>query len=189
VSNESNVELSWTDNSNEEEGFIIERKENTENAEYIVLDTVAANQTSYTDTTDKIVSSYYYKVQAYNSSLNSEYTDEILVNNLVVVSVREETISNNFKLNQNYPNPFNPSTTISFALNEGSDVKLEIYDALGRSIKVLVDEKLSSGSYNIDWNSTNYAGLPVGSGIYIYKITANIDNKLYSESKKMILVK
>ncbi|MCB9247276.1 MAG: DUF362 domain-containing protein [Ignavibacteriales bacterium] len=189
VSNESNVELSWTDNSNEEEGFIIERKENSDNAEYIVLDTVAANQTSYTDTTDKIVSSYYYRVRAYNLSLNSEYTDEILVNNLVVVSVREETISNNFQLNQNYPNPFNPSTTISFALNEGSDVKLEIYDALGRLVKVLVDEKLSSGTYSLDWNSTNYVESPVGSGIYIYKITANIDNKLYSESRKMILVK
>ena len=189
VSNDSDVELSWTDNSDNEEGFIIERKENSENAEFTILDTVSANQTSYIDASDKMVSSYYYRVKAYNSSLISQYTEEVLVNDLVVVGVKEETISNHFKLNQNYPNPFNPSTTISFSLHKGADVRLEIYDTIGRLIKVLIDEKLSSGSYNFDWNSTNYSGDPVGSGIYIYKMTLNIDKKLFSESKKMVLVK
>jgi hypothetical protein len=106
-----------------------------------------------------------------------------------VTSVQHSPSSMDFKLNQNYPNPFNPSTTISFYLDKTSEVKLAVYDALGRLVKVLLNDQLSEGHHNIEWNSTNYSGASVGSGVYIYKIIVIAENKLFSQSKKMTLVK
>lgn len=94
-----------------------------------------------------------------------------------------------FQLHQNYPNPFNPSTTISFNLTKSAHVKLSIYDALGRLVTVLINDQLSAGNHDIKWNSTNYSGASVSSGVYIYKIMINDENKLLSQSKKMLLVK
>jgi hypothetical protein len=109
----------------------------------------------------------------------------------VPTSVKDNNvnIANDFKLYQNYPNPFNPSTKISFNLNKTAEVKLAVYDVLGKLVKVLLDDQLSEGHHDIEWNSTNYSGASVGSGVYIYKITVKSENKLFSQSKKMILVK
>ena len=83
-------------------------------------------------------------------------------------------------LSQNYPNPFNPSTIISFSIPEASEVKLVIYDALGKQITSLVDETLSQGNYKVDWNAHGYT-----SGVYFYKLeTSN-----FVKIKKMLLVK
>jgi len=106
-----------------------------------------------------------------------------------ITSVQYATSSVDFKLNQNYPNPFNPSTTISFNLNTSAQVKLSIYDALGRLVSVLIDAQLSDGHHDIEWNSTNYSGASVATGVYIYKITVKAENKLFSQSRKMLLVK
>ncbi|HEY3250985.1 MAG TPA: T9SS type A sorting domain-containing protein, partial [Ignavibacteria bacterium] len=100
-----------------------------------------------------------------------------------------EPISNevprDFKLYQNYPNPFNPTTTIRFEIPSlkgarGMNASLIIYDALGKEVATLVNEKLTSGAYEVDWNASNFA-----SGVYFYKLTSDI----YSETKKMVLTK
>ena len=106
-----------------------------------------------------------------------------------VTSVQHSPSSMDFQLHQNYPNPFNPSTTISFNLKKSAQVKLSIYDALGRLVTVLLDARISEGYHNIEWNSTNYSGAPVASGVYIYRITVKAENELFSQSKKMLLVK
>lgn len=85
-----------------------------------------------------------------------------------------------YKLYQNYPNPFNPSTTISFDLAAGNDVRLAIYDILGRENSVLVNQYLSAGSYTINFTNSNLA-----SGIYFYRLTAGS----FTDIKKMTLVK
>jgi uncharacterized delta-60 repeat protein len=85
-----------------------------------------------------------------------------------------------FNLYQNYPNPFNPSTTIKFDLSAKSDVKLVVYDMLGRTVCVLVNNNLDAGSYNITYNNIN-----LSSGIYFYQLTAGN----YKDAKKMTLVK
>ena len=85
-----------------------------------------------------------------------------------------------FQLYDNYPNPFNPTTIISYNLSKPSDVKIEIYNAVGQRISELVNRQQLAGFHRINFDAT---GLP--SGIYIYKITtAN-----YSQSKKMTLIK
>ena len=89
-------------------------------------------------------------------------------------------IPNSFLLSQNYPNPFNPKTIINFQLPKFSSVKLFIYDVLGKEISILVNETLKPGSYNIEWDASNYA-----SGVYFYRLMAGD----FSETKKMVLVK
>ena len=92
-----------------------------------------------------------------------------------------------FSLKQNYPNPFNPQTTISFQLNNTSplEVRLLIYDLLGKNIKTLVNNKLSAGSYQVKWDGLNSNGKQVISGIYYYELQVG-NQKLV---KKMSLVR
>jgi predicted GH43/DUF377 family glycosyl hydrolase len=95
-----------------------------------------------------------------------------------------------FILSQNYPNPFNPTTTIRYALPAASNVKLSIYDMLGREITVLVDEVQSAGWKEVHWKSTGAAsGISArggyASGVYFYTLRAG----QFVETKKMILMK
>ena len=93
-----------------------------------------------------------------------------------------------FVLYQNYPNPFNPTTTISYKLPTGKDkyfVSLKIYDALGRLVKVLVEEYQSSGTHQVSWNGTDMNGRNVSSGIYFYTIQAGD----FFQTKKMVLMR
>jgi hypothetical protein len=85
-----------------------------------------------------------------------------------------------FSLHQNYPNPFNPSTKIRFALPSASFVNLSIYDLLGREIVTLVSEGLQPGTYEVEWDASNYM-----SNVYFYRISA----RYYVDTKKMILIK
>lgn len=85
-----------------------------------------------------------------------------------------------FILNQNYPNPFNPSTILSYTLKTDSEVKLTVYNLVGQSVEVLVDEFQTSGYYEYSFDATN---LPAG--IYLYKLQVGE----YSSVKRMTLVK
>jgi hypothetical protein len=69
-------------------------------------------------------------------------------------------------LAQNFPNPFNPTTTIPFTLKQAGQVRLAIYDLLGREVAHLVDELRPAGTYEAVWEAD---GLP--SGTYIYKLS------------------
>jgi hypothetical protein len=97
-------------------------------------------------------------------------------------------LANDFRLYQNYPNPFNPATKIKFDVPSNltlSDAKglivvLTIYDVLGREAAVLVNDKLSPGTYEAEWDATNYP-----SGVYLYKLTAGD----YTETRRMVLIK
>jgi len=93
-----------------------------------------------------------------------------------------------FNLLQNYPNPFNPGTNIKFSLPEEGFVTLKMYDLLGREIATLINNNhysIGIFSYSLDASSYNLA-----SGVYLYKLDVNKDNKsVYSQIKKMVLVK
>jgi len=85
-----------------------------------------------------------------------------------------------YELSQNYPNPFNPTTTIQYTLEKSGFVTLEIYDALGRKVKTLVNGWKKKGVYREDFNAVNLA-----SGIYFYTLRAGD----FVITKKMILLK
>ncbi|MFQ3597399.1 MAG: endonuclease/exonuclease/phosphatase family protein [Chloroherpetonaceae bacterium] len=93
-----------------------------------------------------------------------------------------------FALQQNYPNPFNPSTTIAYQLGSISDVKLEIYDVLGRKVGTLVNSRQAAGAYSVNFNASR-----LSSGVYFYRLQATATNgatgQNFVETKKMMLVK
>lgn len=89
-------------------------------------------------------------------------------------------VASNYSLSQNYPNPFNPSTQIQFSIPESGVVSIKVYDIMGREVADLINSKMQSGSYSV-----NFEGGNLSSGIYIYKMRT--DN--YTNSKKMLLVK
>jgi len=98
-----------------------------------------------------------------------------------------------FSLSQNYPNPFNPVTNIKFDIPKSGLVKITVFDLLGRELTTLVNEQMQPGSYNVDWDASNYP-----SGVYFYRLEAGDPStgspkgqtgRGFVESKKMVLVK
>jgi len=89
-------------------------------------------------------------------------------------------VPDKFTLEQNYPNPFNPQTKIKFALPKDEFVKVTIFDITGKEIAQLVNEKLSAGTYEADFNGSVFS-----SGTYFYRIEAGN----FIETKKMTLIK
>ncbi len=69
------VDLSWTDNSSNESGFIIERSTG-DNAHYAPIFTTAANATSYTDSNVVAGTQYFYRVSATNVGGTSSPSNE-----------------------------------------------------------------------------------------------------------------
>ncbi len=95
------------------------------------------------------------------------------------VANNEENISS-FQLAQNYPNPFNPVTKIRFFLSNTSNVTLKIYDVLGHHIETLVDNRITAGQHEVEWNATGIA-----SGVYLYQLQTD----RFIESKKLLVLK
>ena len=101
------------------------------------------------------------------------------------LSVDDISIPMEFALHQNYPNPFNPITSIKFDLPNAGNVKLVIYDMMGREVRTLLNNKINAGFQSVKWDATNDFGKPVSAGVYIYQIQADG----FIQSKKMILLK
>lgn len=100
------------------------------------------------------------------------------------VTISDAESNNNlpisYSLYQNYPNPFNPSTKIKYSIPTAGNVKLKIYDVLGKEVKSLINEYKKAGSYEIEFNSVN-----LSTGIYFYKMTSGT----FTATQKMVLVK
>ncbi len=113
---------------------------------------------------------------------NGSDVDYILLklNSPTIVSRLSMNIPNYFYLSQNYPNPFNPTTKIKFDLPKSGLVILKVFNELGKELETLVNEQLSPGTYETEWNATNYP-----SGIYFYRL----QTEAYNETQKMILIK
>ncbi|MDW8436580.1 MAG: S8/S53 family peptidase [Chloroherpetonaceae bacterium] len=85
-----------------------------------------------------------------------------------------------YALHQNYPNPFNPTTVIRYDLPVASDVKLELFDALGRKVATLVEARQGAGVYFVSLNASN-----LSSGLYVCSLKAGA----FSATRKLLLMK
>lgn len=160
-----------------------------------IFSSFVINDSTLTDTI-KYVSSlsvntrYYWRVCAKNSFGNSDFSDKWnFITSPTGIKIIGNKLPSEYELYQNYPNPFNPATKIRFDIPASSsqmengqrgDVKLIIYDILGSEIATLVNTNLTPGTYELDWNASNYP-----SGIYFYTITMNS----FHQTKKMVLLK
>lgn len=96
-----------------------------------------------------------------------------------------DEIPTDYALEQNYPNPFNPVTRIQYQLPDRSQVRLEIYNALGNKIATLVNNTQSAGAYMVIWNGKDEHGNQMSSGIYFYRISADG----FNQTRRMMLMK
>ncbi|HKI82224.1 MAG TPA: FlgD immunoglobulin-like domain containing protein [Pseudodesulfovibrio sp.] len=83
------------------------------------------------------------------------------------------------------PNPFNPRTTLSFDLARSSRVRLRVYDAAGRLVRVLADRPYAAGRHRVVWDGRDIKGRPAASGVYFPRLDAGGE----SQAVKVLLVK
>jgi cyclomaltodextrinase / maltogenic alpha-amylase / neopullulanase len=113
------------------------------------------------------------------------YTARILLLDTIAIASGIETpngsdVPKELTLAQNYPNPFNPKTGVRFQVSGVSDVKIAVYDILGREVAVLVNERKTPGSYEVTFD-----GRGLASGVYIYRMSAGT----FVQTRKMLLLK
>ncbi|HPN34353.1 MAG TPA: FlgD immunoglobulin-like domain containing protein [bacterium] len=90
-----------------------------------------------------------------------------------------------FTLEQNYPNPFNPTTTIRYTTQSEGYVTLAVFNAIGQKVRTLVDQKQPAGTYSLQWDGCDDAGVSLSGGVYFYQIRAGASASV----KKMIYLK
>ncbi|UCH62904.1 MAG: S8 family serine peptidase [Fidelibacterota bacterium] len=101
------------------------------------------------------------------------------------------TVEPTFYLYQNYSNPFHLSsatgeTTIPYQLRRPVQVRLTIYDILGREVKTLMnDEPQEAGKHTAVWNGRDNRGRRVSTGLYLYRIQAGG----FTATRKLVLLK
>lgn len=123
------------------------------------------------------------------SSNYQRWTFTLVSTSKPVAKEAVQAMPTSFALDQNFPNPFNPETSIGYQLPETGNVKLEIYDVLGKKIKTLMTKEQLAGYYTVNWNAINDNGMVVPSGIYYYRIQVITANEVFSSTRKMLLLK
>lgn len=96
-------------------------------------------------------------------------------------SVRE-TVPPQFELKQNYPNPFNPTTNVEFRIAAEMPVSVTVYDALGRTVAVLVNGVLREGEYHVSFGAGSEA---LSSGVYY----CTLQSSTFSQTQRMVLIR
>jgi len=83
-------------------------------------------------------------------------------------------------LRQNYPNPFNPATIVTYSIPAEQQVRVYVYDILGREVAALVNERVPAGVHTV-----RFDGVGLSSGVYIYRITAGD----FMQTRRMMLLR
>ncbi len=133
------------------------------------------------------------KFNSFNIGISNSTTTKLSIEDLYVsmgdpvdsalaVSVEkmDKGIPTVYELSQNYPNPFNPSTTIEFALPKNGDVKLVVYDVVGKEVATLFRGELNAGYHKVNFDASS-----LSTGIYFYSIKAGD----FTNVKKLVLLK
>ncbi len=103
---------------------------------------------------------------------------------LGTVAVKSLVLSQ-FALRQNYPNPFNPETQITYDLPRKTRVSLRIYNAIGQTVRTLVEAVQPAGTHGVIWRGEDDFGQSVSAGIYFYELRADH----FHQIRKMVLMR
>jgi len=120
------------------------------------------------------------------SNVSGSYYDQDFAEKVTSLGIEDlNSVPTSFTVLPAYPNPFNPSTTITYGLDSGSDVSIQIYDITGQLISTLQDNFQTQGWHSVKWNGTNQYGNQVPAGIYLSKVTSSTNTK----TTKLMLLK
>ncbi len=134
---------------------------------------------TFFDQTVELGKTYRYKLRSFDfDGTFHDYTPT----SIVQMKPQSSEKPRQYALYQNYPNPFNPTTVIRYELPMASDVKLELFDVLGRRVATLVQARQEAGAYQCGFNSSIYN---LSSGVYFYLLKANG----FAATRKMVLMK
>lgn len=166
---EMEVTLSWQDISDNETGFVIERRDGETWSE---IHTAAANDTGYVDSGISAFGDYYYRVRTVNDVMESFVTDSVLASVLDNTGVNSmERDGNGLKV---YPNPFSGSAHLEYNLQQSGRVQLSVVDLTGRQVRILADEMQSPGEYRF-----SLEGEGLESGTYFIRMVSQGAVSLY----------
>jgi hypothetical protein len=102
-----------------------------------------------------------------------------------LTDVQNDQVPGTFALSQNYPNPFNPSSRIEYSIPRSGDVRIAVYDVLGREVQVLINGYHTAGVFSTEMSASRLA-----SGVYFYRMELASDGGLQrSDVKKMVVLK
>jgi hypothetical protein len=182
------VSLEWqTLSETNNYGFEVQRSSHAEGASFVTIGgsfvpgqgtTLVPHQYGYIDSSAGGGAQYYRLLQLdLDGSVHASHS--ILIDNVTCVSETEPT---SCLLLQNYPNPFNPVTTIGYRVSGAGyrEVRLAVYDLLGREVTALVDEKKEPGSYEVRFDGSNLA-----SGVYLYRLQTGE----FVQTRRLLLMK
>lgn len=140
--------------------------------------TVEPHHYSYVDETST-AGTWYYRLKQTDLDGTAHYSEPIHVDVLTGVD-NEGGTATGFMLAQNYPNPFNPTTTIAYSIPANQQVRLKVYDLLGKEVADLVDEIQRAGNHVTSWDASSVAG-----GVYFYRLTSGSA----VETRSLVLLK
>ncbi len=86
------------------------------------------------------------------------------------VAVEEEVLLPSVELSPAFPNPFQDRTSISFSLREPADVRLEVVDVLGRTVRILDRGHQPPGAHDVQWDGRDTSGRATASGVYLCRL-------------------
>ena len=117
-------------------------------------------------------------------------TDEAGQFALPLAALSGQALPQGFALGANYPNPFNPATIIPYELAATSQVRLDVFNALGQRMATLVDGEQGAGVYQVRWDGTDESGRAVAAGVYLYRLTVASTSSAdgASQTGRMVLV-
>jgi hypothetical protein len=153
-----------------------------------IVDTIPSNGFYLWAIPDTIPDGTDYKIKI--TSLNSVNDFDFSDNNFTIDNPNSiNDILNQkpmeFVLMQNYPNPFNPATSIVFGLPVSSEIKIDLFSALGEKVDIIFSGYKEAGYHQIHYNAS-----PLSTGIYFYRLqAASVEGQSYIETKKMIIIK
>ncbi|MFZ1321883.1 MAG: CHRD domain-containing protein [Ignavibacteria bacterium] len=177
----NNVTLKWsTAHESNNSGFDVERKLSSSN-QWVKAGNVSGNGNSnivnnYSYSEKLNTGIYNYRLKQIDYNGNFEYFN---LSNEVNIDVPAS-----YNISQNYPNPFNPSTKIDYELPHEGRVNIILYDISGKEVSSLVNEVKTAGYYTVQLNSGN-----LSSGTYFYKFSADGENKNFTITKMLTVIK
>jgi hypothetical protein len=145
------------------------------------VDSVVVMDTSLTYLEDLSTNTqYFWRLKGWNNMGSTSWTEVKSFTTGMLTSSESQNIPSSYSLRQNYPNPFNPVTQIEFEVPVASEIRLEVFDVLGRSVRVLADGLYGAGAHSVSFDASD---LP--SGLYMYRLTSAD----YVQTRSMQLVK